>query len=111
MNFRRDEQDVVAQNLEILCNPVHPVNNNFRAVFSKTEILRMSDSAPRKSISEPMSEKIFQRFSKFIQTELGIKMPDTKRTMLQARLQKRLWKLDIGSFDEYCDYLFSKNWK
>jgi chemotaxis protein methyltransferase CheR len=54
-----------------------------------------------------MSDRTFTRFSKFIQTELGIKMPETKKTMLQARLQKRLWKLGITSFDEYCDYLFS----
>lgn len=67
----------------------------------------MSDSAHRKVISEPMSEKTFYRFSQFIQNELGIKMPDTKKTMLQARLQKRLWKLEMSSFDDYCDYLFS----
>lgn len=67
----------------------------------------MTQSIQRKVISEPMSDKAFARFSKFIQTELGIKMPHTKRTMLQARLQKRLWKLGMGSFDEYCDYLFS----
>ena len=67
----------------------------------------MSESTQRKIISEPMSDKTFNRFSRFIQTELGIKMPETKKTMLQARLQKRLWKLGITSFDDYCDYLFS----
>lgn len=60
-----------------------------------------------KNISEPMAERTFARFSKFIQTELGIKMPAAKKTMLQARLQKRLWKLGLASFDDYCDYLFS----
>jgi len=65
------------------------------------------DSDRRKNISEGMSDKTFARFSKFIQTEVGIKMPDAKKTMLQARLQKRLWKLGLTSFDEYCDYLFS----
>ncbi len=67
----------------------------------------MPDSAHRKIISKPMSDRTFDRFSKFIHTELGIKMPDTKKTMLQARLQKRLWKLEMSSFDDYCDYLFS----
>jgi len=67
----------------------------------------MSESVHRKVISEPMSDKTFYRFSKFIQDELGIKMPDTKKTMLQARLQKRLWKLEMTSFNDYCDYLFS----
>jgi chemotaxis protein methyltransferase CheR len=67
----------------------------------------MFESDQRKSMSEAMSDKTFGRFSKFIQTEVGIKMPEAKKTMLQARLQKRLWKLGMTSFDEYCDYLFS----
>jgi chemotaxis protein methyltransferase CheR len=67
----------------------------------------MSDLDHSRTVSEPMSDKTFARFSKFIHTEIGIKMPDAKKTMLQARLQKRLWKLGLTSFDEYCDYLFS----
>jgi chemotaxis protein methyltransferase CheR len=55
----------------------------------------------------PMSDKTFLRFSTFIHNELGIKMPEVKKTMLQARLQKRLRKLGISSFDEYYDYVFS----
>lgn len=54
-----------------------------------------------------MSEKTFFRFSSYVQTELGIKMPTAKKTMLQARLSKRLRKLGIGSFDDYYDYVFS----
>ncbi len=34
-------------------------------------------------------------------------MPIAKKTMLQARLQKRLWKLDIESFEDYYTYVFS----
>ncbi len=56
---------------------------------------------------EMMPEKIFVRFSTFIQKELGIKMPEAKRTMLQARLQKRLRKLEMKSFEDYCEYVFS----
>ncbi|MDM8535506.1 CheR family methyltransferase [Desulfobacterales bacterium HSG17] len=57
---------------------------------------------------ESMSDKIFVKFSSFIQNELGIKMPEAKRTMLQARLQKRLRKLGIESFNEYHEFVFSK---
>jgi len=56
---------------------------------------------------ENMSRKTFKRFSEFIRGELGIKMPDVKRTMLQARLQKRLRKLGMNTFDDYYDYVFS----
>lgn len=54
-----------------------------------------------------MSDRTFERFSEFIKTELGIKMPSSKKTLLEARLQKRLRELCMGSHDEYCEYLFS----
>ena len=54
-----------------------------------------------------MSDRTFERFSEFIKTELGIKMPASKKTLLEARLQKRLRDLCMGTHDEYCDYLFS----
>jgi chemotaxis protein methyltransferase CheR len=54
-----------------------------------------------------MNERTFERFSEFIKTELGIKMPASKKTLLEARLQKRLRELCMGSHDEYCEYLFS----
>lgn len=55
-----------------------------------------------------MSPALFLKFSDFIQNELGIKMPEAKRTMLQARLQKRLRYLGLSSFDDYFDFVFSK---
>lgn len=48
----------------------------------------------------------FRRLSTFIHDELGIKMPETKRTMLAGRLAKRLRALGLASYREYCDYLF-----
>ena len=56
---------------------------------------------------QAMSDKIFYRFSTFIHDELGIKMPEAKKTILQVRLQKRLRNLEISSFKEYYDYVFS----
>lgn len=54
-----------------------------------------------------MSWKDFHRLSEFIERELGIKMPDAKKVMLECRLQKRLRILGIRLFSEYCDYVFS----
>lgn len=54
-----------------------------------------------------MSSRDFSRLSKFIHGECGIKVTDVKKTMLEARLQKRLRKLGFTSFVDYCDYLFS----
>lgn len=53
-----------------------------------------------------MSDKEFQKLSSFIQNELGIKMPLSKKAMLESRLQKRLRLLGLGSYDEYCDFVF-----
>jgi len=50
---------------------------------------------------------MFLRFSRFIQNELGIRMPEVKKLMLQSRLLKRLRKLRITTFEEYYDYVFS----
>ncbi len=49
----------------------------------------------------PMSDRIFSRFSAFVEAELGIKMPIQKKTMLQTRLLKRMKELGIKSFDAY----------
>lgn len=54
-----------------------------------------------------MNDRIFDRFSEFIKAELGIKMPASKKTLLEARLQKRLRELCMSSHEEYCEYLFS----
>ena len=54
-----------------------------------------------------LSNKDFSRLKEFIYKECGINIIDSKKTMLEARLQKRLRKLDLTSFSQYCDYLFS----
>jgi chemotaxis protein methyltransferase CheR len=54
-----------------------------------------------------MADVDFKRLSAFIQGELGIRMPEAKRLMLESRLQKRLRKLGFGGFSEYIDYVFS----
>ncbi len=56
-----------------------------------------------------MSDKEFTLYSKFIESELGIKMPVTKKLMLESRLQKRLKILSLSTFGEYYDYVFGKN--
>jgi len=54
-----------------------------------------------------LSDREFQRFSGFIYDHAGIKMPPAKKTMLEARLQKRLKANSIASFEEYSEYVFS----
>lgn len=54
-----------------------------------------------------MGDKEFARFSKLIHSEFGIKMPPTKKVLLQSRFQKRLRALGLSSYEEYCEYVFS----
>jgi chemotaxis protein methyltransferase CheR len=54
-----------------------------------------------------LTDKEFRRLGEFIHAEYGIKMPPAKKTMLEARLQKRLRTLGMSSFEEYSKYLFS----
>lgn len=51
----------------------------------------------------------FADFSELIATQLGIKMPPTKQTMLQSRLHRRLRELGLESFDDYHNRFFNDN--
>ncbi|KAB0669399.1 protein-glutamate O-methyltransferase [Oryzomonas sagensis] len=54
-----------------------------------------------------LKDREFNRFSGFIYDEVGIKMPAAKKTMLEARLQKRLKALGMRTFEEYAEHVFS----
>jgi chemotaxis protein methyltransferase CheR len=54
-----------------------------------------------------LGHRDFTRLSSFIYDRCGIKMPPVKKTMLEARLQKRLRAIGCHSFTDYCDYLMS----
>jgi chemotaxis protein methyltransferase CheR len=54
-----------------------------------------------------MTNLEFNKLSSFILNNYGIKLPITKKTMLEGRLQKRLRALNLNSYKEYCDYVFS----
>lgn len=54
-----------------------------------------------------LSNETFSRISRFIDIEYGIQLPPSKKVMVESRLQKRLRKLNIKSFSDYADYIFS----
>ncbi len=57
---------------------------------------------------EEMTDREFKRFAEFIQGSLGIKMPRSKKTMLESRLNKRLRSLQLSSYKDYREYVFSE---
>ena len=54
-----------------------------------------------------LSDRTFRELGLFIQSQFGIKMPASKKQMVESRLRKRLVQLRINNYDAYCRYLFS----
>ena len=54
-----------------------------------------------------LSNEEFDRLSKFIFREYGIKLPEHKKLMLQGRLRSRLKACNHDNFSSYIDYVFS----
>lgn len=55
-----------------------------------------------------LGDKEFRRIKDYIEKNVGIRLPDEKRILVESRLQKRLKKLKIHSFADYCTYTFEK---
>ncbi len=58
-----------------------------------------------------LSAKLFDRLCTFIYDEVGIHITPVKKVMLEGRLQKRLRRLGMRSFEQYSEYLFSEDGK
>ncbi|MBF0622262.1 MAG: chemotaxis protein CheR [Magnetococcales bacterium] len=52
-------------------------------------------------------EDKFRQLSQFIYKQTGILMPDSKRAMLTARIQKRLRVVGLDSFTDYVDWILN----
>lgn len=59
------------------------------------------------ALPQPMTAEDFDAIGGFIQSQFGIKMPPTKKVMLQSRLTKRLRAMNMSSYGQYREYLFS----
>ncbi len=53
-----------------------------------------------------LSIRDFERFSKLVYEQCGIKLPQHKRSMLEARLRKRLREHNLVSFEDYAKMIF-----
>lgn len=49
----------------------------------------------------------FKKLGQFIHTNYGIQMPDTKKVLLEGRLQKRIKINNLDNFTDYIEFLFS----
>jgi chemotaxis protein methyltransferase CheR len=56
-----------------------------------------------------LSPESFARLAQYITGELGIKMPESKLTMVNSRLLRRVRELGLNSVEEYADYFFASS--
>jgi chemotaxis protein methyltransferase CheR len=54
-----------------------------------------------------MPDRVYEKLCGFILDQYGLKLGPQKKPLLEGRIRKRLAKLGIPSFREYCDFLFS----
>jgi chemotaxis protein methyltransferase CheR len=66
----------------------------------------MNRSASAVSLPEGLTAQNFSRLAQVINDASGIKMPDSKKTMLEGRLRRRISALGLRDLNAYCDYLF-----
>jgi chemotaxis protein methyltransferase CheR len=58
---------------------------------------------------QQLTDREFRTIAQYIETTVGIKMPETKRIMMQSRLMSRLRVLGLTTYKEYIDYVFNKD--
>ncbi len=60
----------------------------------------------RSRFDAQLSTRDFGRFSKLVYEQCGIRLPQHKRSMLEARLRKRLREHNLVSFEDYAKMIF-----
>jgi chemotaxis protein methyltransferase CheR len=72
-----------------------------------TESRTPGSGDPLGIFSKGLSDDDFVRLSRLVYDYCGIKLPPHKKSMLEARLRRRLRVHGMRSFEEYCDFVFS----
>lgn len=70
---------------------------------------QMNDSNQSEATTDvlQLSPDGFGRLARYITDELGIRMPDSKMSMIQSRLVRRVRELGLLSVEHYGEYLFA----
>jgi len=58
------------------------------------------------SRADHLSRRDFARLAGYIYDQAGIKMPDSKLTMVEGRLRRRVRAIGLPTIDAYCEYVF-----
>ncbi len=52
---------------------------------------------------------LYRRFTELVRDEIGVKLPASKRLMIEGRLRRRMLALGYQGLDDYFRYLFEEN--
>lgn len=63
------------------------------------------DEAARPPSRDSLSHRDFSRLATIIESHTGIRMPPTKRTMVEGRLRRRLRSLGLPDLNAYCRHV------
>ncbi len=63
---------------------------------------------PMHAQDDQLSTRDYARLCELIYSQAGIHLNEDKRTMVEARVKRRLKNLHLTSYHEYCNYLFSQ---
>lgn len=58
------------------------------------------------TLQRTASDRRFDRLSALIRDEIGVKLPSSKRQMVETRLRRRMLTAGFSSLDDYLEYLF-----
>jgi chemotaxis protein methyltransferase CheR len=61
------------------------------------------------SLAFELSDRSYDKLATLIQSQAGIRMPATKRLMVEGRLRKRVRTLGLPSVEAYCRYVFDND--
>ena len=59
--------------------------------------------------ADSLSDRDLNRLCSLIYEQSGIKLTADKKIMLEGRLKRRMTRLKLASYREYCEYLFARN--
>jgi len=66
----------------------------------------MNTRAPPVDSLDHLSDPHFRALAEVIEARVGIKMPPSKRPMIEGRLRKRVRALNLENVDDYAKYIF-----
>ena len=62
--------------------------------------------SPSTAGTDRLSQRNFERLARYIHDYAGIKLPESKRTMLEGRLRRRVRAMGLQTIDAYCEHVF-----